>query len=534
MPTLTFPYIPNGLPPALTAEAMRAADRATIETYGLPGFTLMESAGRAAVDEIERVYGSMRGKTVAVFCGKGNNGGDGFVVARRLLAQGAGVHVCTLSDPADLRDDAAHNYRLLENLVRQDPAGRLRLGRFEGVAGLTAYGACDLFVDALLGTGLTSALRSPILELVLWLNAQPQPTVALDLPTGLHADTGTVLGAAVEAGLTVTMGALKTGIVLGEGPRVSGRVVVVEIGIPGFLLEAAGDGAGCARYTTDAGVGRWRPTRAHDAHKYSVGLTLVVAGAPGLTGAPVMASTAAARVGSGYVVCACPAPIQPVLAQKMTEVTTVSLPVTDDGGLVPDAAWASLAPRLKQAKALLIGPGLGRHPQTAAFVRMLLERTTLPVVLDADGLHALVGHEDLLARHAAGRWILTPHGGEFKRLAGAEVALENRVRTAQAYAQRWNSVLLLKGLPSVVGCPDGRAYINGTGNPALATAGTGDVLAGLCAGLLAQGLTPEQAAVLGVHLGGAAADRYALHYGGASLMATDLLQQLPLVLKERF
>ena len=528
------PPHPFAFRPALTAEAMREADRISIEDYGIPGFTLMETAGRAAVDQIEQVFGAMAGRTAVCLCGKGNNGGDGFVVARVLYARGARVRVLALSAPDAMSNDAAHNWHLLEQLAEHDDTGRLDLARFENLDHLAAYRHADLYVDALLGTGLASALREPISGLVAWLNAQPQPTTALDVPTGLHSDHGTILGEAVQADLTVIMGALKVGLLINDGPAMAGRTEVVEIGIPRFVIEQMQAKPGCAWLPTDRAVAALLPRRRRDAHKYSVGMAMIVGGAPGLTGAPVMASVAAARVGAGYVTCACPQSIQPILATKMTEVTTLALPEASDGGLDLHSALAVLKPRLEKARALLVGPGQGRHIGTQRFTRALLQQTNLPAVIDADGLNALADAPDLIARHARGRWILTPHAGEFRRLADADVDLTDRVGVTQHYAQRWNCVLVLKGLPSVVGSPDGTAYINATGNPALATAGTGDVLAGLCAGLLAQGLTPIQAAVCALHLGGAAADRYAATHPPQTMTALDLLDELPGVLKERF
>lgn len=530
--SLSSPLFP--MQPILTAEAMREADRFTIEDYGLPGFTLMESAGRGAADQIEAHWGSITGKTVACFCGKGNNGGDGFVVARVLHARGATVQVFALSDPDDMSEDAARNWHLLEQLADNDGAHRLLLTQFENLRQVAAFQPADVYIDALLGTGLTSDLREPIRSLVAWLNKQPQPTVALDVPTGLHSDTGTLLGDAVRADLTVTMGALKAGLLLGEGPVRSGQVETVEIGIPRFVLEEVRQQPGCAWYPTDAAIADWLPRRMHDAHKYSAGLALIVAGSPGMTGAPVMASLSAARTGAGFVTCACPAAIQDTLATKLTEVTTLALPEQQDGGIDTKAALDTLAPRLEKARALLIGPGMGQAPATQHFIRSLLQETSLPVVVDADGLNALADDPGFITKHAEGRWVLTPHTGEFTRLADDGVNLKDRIRTAQTYAQRWNCVLILKGMPSLTATPDGTVYINPTGNPALATAGTGDVLAGMCTGLLAQGLSPLHAAVCALHVGGAAADRYAFHRHGATMMATDLLDHLPLVLRERF
>ncbi len=523
------------LPPVLTADAMREADRFTIEEYGVPGFTLMESAGRGAADRIAAAYGPLADQPAMILCGKGNNGGDGLVVARQLLAYGAEVHVVTMDPPDALRGDPARNYALLEQL-RASERDRLTLRVFDGLDALDAYAQRvrpALYVDALLGTGLTSALREPIRGVVSWLNDRPAPVVAIDVPTGLHSDTGAVLGDAVVADRTVTMAALKAGLLLGEGPRVAGALDVIEIGIPRFALDRAAEAPGCARLTTDAGVRRWLPTRAHDAYKYSVGMALVVGGAPGYTGAPVMAAQAAARAGAGYVACACPSAVQPILAGKLTEIPTIALP-DGEAGIRPDAALQALDDTLPRARALLVGPGLGRAPDTARFVQALLRQSDRPAVVDADGLNALAGQMNAFAPHAAGRWILTPHAGEFRRLAGSDADLEDRLRTAQAYAERWNCVLLLKGMPSVVACPDGTAYVNGTGNPALATAGTGDVLAGFCTGFLAQGLTPKHAALCALHVGGAAADRYAARVHARTTVALDLLDQLPSVLDERF
>jgi NAD(P)H-hydrate epimerase len=521
-------------PPVLTADAMRRADRHTIDDYGIPGFTLMESAGRAAARVMEQAYGPVGEKAVLVLCGKGNNGGDGLVVARRLVRAGARVHVALTAAPDALRDDPKRNHAILERLREEAAGDRLTISFFEDLDALdrrAARLAPDLCVDALLGTGLTSELREPIRSVVGWLNEHPAPTVALDVPTGLNSDTGAVLGDAVEADRTVTMAARKLGLCVGAGPRVAGAVTVVEIGIPDFAIERAAREAGCPRRTTDAAVRAWWPDRAHDAYKYSAGTALVVGGAPAFTGAPVMAARGAARSGAGYVTCACPEPVQPVLAAKLTAIPTRALPAGEAGGLAENADEA-LADALETADALLVGPGLGRAPSTQAAVRRLLRRADGPVVVDADGLNAVAGHLDALAEHAGGRWVLTPHAGEFRRLAGAGVDLTDRVAAARTHAERWNSVVLLKGAPSVVAGPDGAVVLGAPHSPALATAGTGDVLAGQCAGLLAQGVAPLKAAAAALHLGGRAAERYAARADGRTMQATDLLDELPAAARE--
>ena len=531
MPLLRYTPSPAGsdrLLPLLSAEAMRAADEATIEHLGIPGFTLMETAARGVAAVIEEAYGPVRGRRVACLCGKGNNGGDGLALARVLHAWGAHVQVITLAEADTMSPDAAHNARLLSALADE----RLHADTFSSLRQLAAFTPPDLYIDALLGTGLTSELRAPISDIVQWLNSQSTPVVAVDVPTGLHSDTGAVLGTAVQAEHTVTMAALKAGHVLGEGPARCGRVTVVDIGIPPHTLDAAADQhAGCARLVEDAAVRTWLPARGPDAYKYSVGLALIVGGSPGMTGAPVMAATAAARAGAGYVQCAAHEAILPTLAAKLTSVTSLALPASDKGTLDPDAALDALRPRLEKSQAILIGPGLGRDPATQHFVRRLLAVSTHPVVIDADGLNAL--DADFLRKHANERWVLTPHAGEFKRLAG-DIDLSDRLHVVQSHAQAWGCTLVLKGFPSLVAAPDGRTLLSLSGGPALATAGTGDVLAGLTVGLAAQGLEPLHAAAAALHLGGSAADYYAQRRHPHSLVATDLVDALPAVLHERF
>ena len=519
----------NDFEPILSTDAMRAADRRTIEAFGLPGFTLMETAGRGAAEMIERVYGAQAGRHVLVLAGKGNNGCDGFVVARVLAGRGARVRVVTLATEEEATEDTAHNLRLFRALVAHDE--RLQLDVFEHISQIAAAHPPDLVVDALLGIGVTAPLRAPVDTLARWMNGQAAPVVALDVPTGLDSDTGLAQPDAVRANLTVTMAAKKTGLLFNDGPGQAGRVEVVEIGIPQHLLADAIALPGSALRSTDAAVRRLLPTRAADAHKYSAGKVVTVAGSDAFPGAAVMASEAAARAGAGAVVCCTAASARPTIEAKLTEVMTVALPETDDGSLAP-SALDSITEQTASADAVLVGCGLGKHPKTQALVRDLLPRLDGPVVVDADGLNALAGHTDLVAEHADGRWVLTPHLGELKRLVGEDLDATNRVRLAAEWAERWQSVLVVKGMPSVVGTPDGRVFVGGSGNPALATAGTGDVLAGMTVGLLAQGLAPAEAAICALHLGGLAADRWAATRAPRTLLATDILRELPHVLTE--
>ncbi len=516
---MSLPFTAH-LQPLLSARAMQHADAHAINALGLPGMVLMETAGRGAARTIEKTVATLEKLPVTLFCGPGNNGGDGFVVARVLASKGADVQVFVL-DETRLSGDARRHYDAL-CACRPFYENRLRIDPYENLIQVAATRRAHVLVDALLGTGLNGPLRAPYDALVDWINAQDALRVALDIPTGIHADTGEVLGAALQADLTVTMAARKPGLVVGAGVTHAGKVVVVDIGTPpGLLRQMLEDHSGAYR-TTDRWMRAHLPRRAPDANKYSAGLVLALAGSPGLTGAPVMASLAAARAGAGYVMCACPASIQSTLATHFVEVATLALP-HDAHGLDAKGTLQVLAEKLPKAKALLVGPGLGRAPGTQRTVRDVLMAFDGPTVIDADGLAALT--PDFIALHARQQWVLTPHAGEFERLAGHKPA-SDRIAAVRTYAQAWNCVLVLKGMPSVVGLPDGRVIVGGAGNAALATAGTGDVLAGMTAGFLAQGATPAAAALCALHAGGRAAERWSRTHGIATLQATDLLRFL--------
>ncbi len=513
--------------PVLTSTAMREADRRTIHDFGFPSFTLMENAGRAAADAIMSRYGA-RDRSVVVLCGKGNNGGDGLVVARVLHSRGARVHVITLASEEDTTPDAALNLALLRRIGQAEAAnGRLSISPWESMETLRKEPPADLLVDALLGTALSGPPRGAIAEIIAWINERSEPVAAIDVPSGVNSDTGRVEGEAVQADLTVTMASAKVGLLINEGRLHTGEIVVAEIGIPSSVVHAVAQEPGSAFCTDDRFVKDRIPRLAPDAHKFSAGHAFVVAGSTGLTGAAALASRAAEAAGAGYVVCACPTGVQPVLAQKLTTIMTLGLPQTQAGTIAPDAVDLVLE-RAARAQALLVGCGLGRDPATRRFVHALLEEIETPVVLDADGLDALAGHMEIVRDRSEGQWILTPHWGEFRKLTQREdIQLQDRLRLAGHYAQEWNCVLLVKGLPSVVASPQGRAWIGTTDTVALATAGTGDVLAGLITGLRARGLSAEDAAVCALHLGGAAADAYVTCRAPETMTALDLLEGLP-------
>lgn len=497
--------------PVLTSAAMRSADQFTIDEIGVPAFALMESAGRAAAASIlDHLRASARPHhAVGVLCGKGNNGGDGLVVARELAEAGCRVRVFMAAGREGLTEEAARNLGIVERLAS---ASLLLAGDVETMAD------SDVLIDALLGTGQKSAPREPMASLIERVNGWPAFRVALDIPTGLDADTGRSWGSTFRADLTVAIAALKIGHLVHDGPAYSGKTTTVSIGIPGAALARQAASDGCGFLSDDQFVRDRYPTRRRRAHKYDSGPALVIGGSAAYPGAPILAATAAARIGSGYVLAALPAGAP---ASGPTEIPTI-----EHGDNEALSAW------ITRAKAILIGPGLGRSDHARALTRRVAESAACPLVVDADGLRALAD-EGLLETSNQPR-ILTPHGGEFSYMTGLDVIPGNPVAVARTWSNKWNAVLILKGAPTVIAEPSGRAVLCGTGGPALATAGTGDVLAGLCTGLLAMGLPPFEAAVAATHLGGAASDAYADHHGRLSMMASDIVRQLPRLLARRF
>lgn len=521
-PVLVHPHL---LRPLLAAAPMREADRRTMEQWGLPGRTLMETAGRACADAAERLASgascegaldreripdrSDRPPEATVLAGKGNNGGDGLVAARVLHARGWRVRVLTTATPEASTPDTAANLALLRRLERDAPFdGRITILGPEGDGGRP-----DVIVDALLGIGIAGALREPVAALAAWCNRQrPSACVlAVDVPTGLDADCGRAAAGAVRADATLSMGALKHGLLLGDGPAHAGAVRVAEIGIPDGLLRQHATAWSAGPRWLDAAL----PRRSAHAHKYSAGRAVCVVGSARFTGAAVLATRAAARAGAGAVTACVPQSARATLDAHNPEVMVDALPQTAPGGLASGAA-EGIRQRLDGADALLVGCGVGREPETLDLVRGVVVDAVargLPTVLDADGLSAFAAGTAHgmapLAASARGRALLTPHLGELRRLIGDDdFEPGDRIETARRLASEWNCVLLLKGMPSVVAAPDGTVAVGPPGHPALATAGTGDVLAGTATGLMAQGMGPLEAALAALHLGHRAAEAW--------------------------
>ncbi len=500
----------------VSAAEMAALDQRAIREVGIPGVVLMETAGRALAYACARRWPRARG--VLVFCGPGNNGGDGYVAARTLLGLGYPARCLSLGDPARLSGDAALHAGLFRALGGQilDLSSRQDLS-----SGLPPG---DVIIDALFGTGLRRPLEGLAASLVEVLNASGLPVVAADVPSGICSDTGRILGTAVRAHLTVTMGLPKRGLFLHPGAARVGELQLAEIGLPPADLDSPGLPG---RLLTAALVRSLLPLRPAIAHKGSCGAVLVVGGSRRYLGAPALAAEAALRVGSGLVELACPAEIRLPLAGLLREILTLPLP--SPGGYLEPADLLQVLPLRPQVRALCLGPGLAGESASHEAIRQLLAKTTVPVVIDADALHS-VAHRGPLRPGG----VLTPHPGEMSSLVGVGVtALEaDRVGWAQRCAAEYQAVVVFKGAPTVVAEPGGRYWINTSGGPVLAQGGTGDVLAGAVAGLLAQGLQPAEAACAAVHLHGLAGDLCAARSGSRGILAGEVAAALPKALQE--
>lgn len=502
--------------PLVGAAGMRALDRHTIETIGVPAELLMESAGRAVAEAALELR--PRGAAVDVLVGPGSNGGDGLVAARHLQLLGVAVRALCVGDPAALRGEAGAN------------AARARAAGVALQSFALELAPAALLVDAIFGTGLARPVEGVAARAIDWIEAaraRGSLVLAVDLPSGLDADTGQPLGRAVCADATLTLGLPKLGLAQEPGRSLAGRVRVARIGIadsaPGLRAEA--------ELWTRAGAGRRLPPRPRAGHKGSFGHVLVVAGSVGKTGAAALAAAGAGRVGAGLVTVACPAGLNDVMEGLCTEAMTAPVPDTKERCFAAGAEDALLG-LAETRDVVALGPGIGTHPETVSLVRALAARLERPLVLDADGLNALGNAVGVLKARSAPS-ILTPHPGEAGRLLGISTQEVNRDRVgaARRLAESSGGVVLLKGAASVIAAPDGRVVLNPTGGPALATGGTGDVLTGVVVGLLAQGLDARDAAALGAFVHGLAADRLAARRGGAGLLAGDVAAELPATLR---
>ena len=500
----------------LTAAQMREVDRRTI-ALGIPGIVLMENAGHRVTEFLAETFAPLSAHRVAILCGKGNNGGDGMVVARQLFTRfrPRALHVVLVGEPAELKGEAAENYRMLEVAgcaVERELTPEMR--------------SATIVVDALLGTGLKGPVTGALLELIREINTGflRAKVVAVDIPSGLESDSATSSGETVRADYTVTFTAPKVGQVLPPNCARVGRLHVAAIGSPPEFYED--DDSIFLSLVESSDLKRLFGPRVPWAHKGDFGHVLVIGGSRGKTGAAAMAGMAALRAGAGLVTVASAASAIPVIASHAPELMTEPLPETEAGS-ISTGSFARLAELIENKDVVALGPGLGTHPETVAVVRRLVEEFPQPMVIDADGLNALVGQASSLPR---GVRIYTPHPGEMARLTGTTTAevQAGRVGVARGFATQHKVILVLKGYRSLIASADGQVRVNPTGTPALAKGGSGDILTGAIAGLLAQfPREPELAATAGVYLHGLAGELGAAQLGEQALIATDLLRFFP-------
>lgn len=509
----------------VTAEGMRQMDRKAIEEYGIPGMVLMENAARGTVQAMRRHFPELCRQRVAILAGRGNNGGDAFAIARYLLNSKVDCRVYLLGSAQALRGEAAANLEILRRLsipVREIHSEEdFQKERME-------IAACHLIVDGMLGTGLSGPVQGLLREVIAWINGLKKPVIAIDIPSGLDADSGQVMGICLQASLTVTFGLAKRGLVVQPGRKYCGKLVIVDISLPSQLSE----GPEIRDYLIEGAQFRSLLTpRDPEAHKGVFGHLLILAGAPGKTGAAAMVCQAALRVGTGLVTLGIPKSLHPIFASKLTEAMTELLPETDEHTIGP-SALEKIRQALVGKTALALGPGISLHPETRKAVSQIVAMTDLPTVIDADGLTALANDMELLPKKD-GKIILTPHPGEMARLMGGTVGeiQRNRIEVARRFAQEHKVILVLKGACTIVASPQGQIFINPTGNPAMASGGMGDALTGMIGGFLAQGYPPLEAAQLGVYLHGLAGDFSTFQKGERGIIATDLIDATPRVLQ---
>jgi NAD(P)H-hydrate epimerase len=504
-----------------TPSQMQSIDRRAIESMKIHGLTLMENAGARVADTIVERF-EIENKSVAVVCGKGNNGGDGFVVARLLHQRGVRVIAFLIGEKSDVKGDA------LTNLERAAASG-LTIHEIADPAAFSIPPDCELIVDAIFGTGFTGPVKSPYAEIIRTINDSRAPVMAVDAPSGLDGATGQVADPCVKADITVTFGLPKYGQLVYPGKSYVGELLVADIGFPD---KAISDESINLNYLTPSDAATMLPFRAPDSNKGDFGKLFVLAGSVGYTGAAVLTAEAGLRSGTGLVILGCPSGLNDIFETKMTEVITRPLPEVRKRRCFALRGLGEVREMVKWADSVAVGPGIGTYHETRDLIFRLLAGLDKPAVFDADALNILSKDIDKLKDHSA-PLVISPHPGEMARLTGRtiEQIQKNRIGVALEFAQEFNLVCILKGAPSVIAAPNGQAWINPTGNEGMATAGSGDVLTGIVGGFLAQGMLDIDAAVLGCCVHGKAGDIARDEFGSRGLIAGDILMMLPEALK---
>jgi len=530
----------------VTAKEMQHIDRVTIERYGIAGTILMERAGLAVAKKINELFFQFtvhssqptaqkkvstvnRSLSTVVLCGSGNNGGDGLVVARILHNEGKDVKVFLSAKPEDLKGDARINYEIAKKFgVRVYPIKKFLTDHWSLVTG-----HC-LIVDALLGTGLNKEVRAPLSDVIKKVNKLSAPVISIDVPSGISSDTGQIMGCAIKAQYTVSFGLPKRGHLLYPGAEYTGRLFIEDIGFPERLLKSDKIKVNLLQKEDVLSL---LPSRPKYSHKGTYGHVLLIAGSKGKTGAAFMAARACLRTGVGLITIGIPDSLTSAFQSRVTEEMVLPLPDKGNGTLSYKAVDSILEFLAQRANVLAVGPGISVDDEISRLVSSLITESRVPMVIDADGINAIAGKSDILKKGKV-PIILTPHPGEMARLmnskqltVGSRQIEKNRIDIALSFSKRTKTYLVLKGVPTVTATPDGKVFINSTGNPGMATAGMGDVLTGMISAFLAQGLSPQDASILGVYMHGLIGDIIAERKGKHSLIASDIINTIPSVFR---
>jgi len=504
------------------AITIRDIDRIAVEKYGITGLQLMENAGRGVADvALRELDGAARGSKAAIFAGKGNNGGDGYVAARHLHNAGIAVTVYTLCKLDEIKGDAALNaasWRKMNGRVEELLSSEAVKAAAESIE------KSDIVIDAIFGTGLSEEVTGVHGEAIRLINNLAKKIISIDIPSGIHATTGAVLGEAVKASVTATMAMPKLGLFLFPGRAHAGRVEVVDIGVPGEVLDEPSIKWNLLGPADISGILKPRKS---ESHKSSHGHLLILAGSPGMTGAAYMSGAAALRAGAGLVTVGVPESLHDIMEVKTTEVMTVGLPETP-GRKLGIASYEEIRRIAANKTALVVGPGAGTSEELMKLIELILQDIHIPVVIDADGLNSFAPKIASLKALKA-EVVLTPHPGEMSRLLNMKIqAIQaDRLGAAEKLVELTGATVVLKGAYTVISCPNGQVYLNPTGNPGLATAGTGDILAGMLGAFLAQGYNAFEASAAAVYIHGLAGDEAKKKSGELGMIATDLLGYIP-------
>jgi NAD(P)H-hydrate epimerase len=510
----------------LTSLQMKEIDRKTIEEIGIPGPVLMENAGLRIVDAIRSRFPVYEDEKIVIIAGKGNNGGDGLVVARHLFNQGCAPTVLLLAAREDVKGDAALNLRIAEKIgVKINEVQSLSDWRAQRVI----LARATLVIDAIFGTGLVKAAEGLYAVAIEDINRLKATKVSIDIPSGLSSDSYSLIGPCVKADLTVTLAAPKIAHVFPPAEEYVGELIVADISIPRFLFA---DDRLRLELVEKETLWPYFRKRKRDSHKGSYGHLLIISGSLGKTGAALMAGKAALKMGAGLVTVATAAGCLPIIARSMMELMTEPLPETPEKTISAEAHPRAVE-LLKSKDALLIGPGISTHPSTAKFVLSLLPRLKIPVVIDADGLNIISADPGILKKLSKPA-VLTPHPGEFARLLGLPIGeiIDKKLELAPEFAKKYGVYLVLKGYRTLTATPKGEIFINPTGNPGMATAGSGDVLSGMIASEIVQEKDVLGATLAAIYVHGLCGDRVVEKLGEKCLTAGDLIHSLPRALKD--